>query len=142
MANLRNVYAPHPATERGRGILVGGDALKSMICYCSGRSVFLRSLDNPLEVVVYSEHSYPTTVARFSPNGYWVASGDSFGNVRVWARSSEQDHSLKFEIRALSGSIDDLQWSADSQRIIVSGNGKSAQLVKCFMYDLLFCLCF
>jgi WD40 repeat protein len=73
-------------------------------------------------------------VARFSPNGEWVASGDVSGTVRVWARN--EDRTLRFEIRALSGSIDDLDWSPDGQRIVVCGDGKGSTFVKAFLYDI------
>jgi WD40 repeat protein len=101
--------------------------------YCNGRSVIIRSLANPLNVEIYGEHAYPTTVAKFSPNGEWIASGDVSGQVRIWARNEE--HTLKFEIRALSGSIDDLDWSFDGQRIVVCGDGKGSTFVKAFLWD-------
>ena len=53
--------------------------------YTNGKSVVLRSLRNPMLCDMYTEHGYAATVARFSPNGEWVASGDTAGNVRVWA---------------------------------------------------------
>lgn len=131
MAKLLETLASVPSTERGRGILISGNPKSSSIIYCNGRSVIIRSLVDPLQVEVYGEHGYPVTVARFSPNGEWVASGDVSGTVRVWARNEE--HTLRFEIRALSGSIDDLDWSADGQRIVVSGDGKGSTFVKAFL---------
>lgn len=73
-------------------------------------------------------------MARFSPNGEWVASGDSSGTVRIWARRGP-DHTLKYEFRALSGRIDDLDWSPDGQRIVVAGDGKGKSFVRAFMWD-------
>lgn len=132
MAKLAETFASVPATERGRGILVSGHPKSQLIVYCSGRSVILRSLEDPSKVEVYGEHGYPVTVARFSPNGEWIASGDVSGTVRVWARN--EDRTLKFEIRALSGSIDDLEWSPDGQRIVVCGDGKGSTFIKAFLY--------
>lgn len=83
---------------------------------------------------MYREHPAPVSVARFSPNGEWVASGDAAGNVRIWARSGP-DHTLKYDFRALSGRIDDLDWSPDGQRIVVSGDGKGTTVVRAFMWD-------
>lgn len=134
MAQLAQTFASSPGTERGRGILVAGDLKTSSIIYCNGRSVILRSLKDPSQVEVYGEHGYPVTVARFSPNGEWIASGDVSGTVRVWARNNA-DRTLRFEIRALSGSIDDLDWSPDGQRIVVCGDGKGSTFVKAFLYD-------
>jgi hypothetical protein len=79
---LETTYACLPSTERGRGILVAGDQKSERIAYTNGRTVILRSLENPLDCSIYSEHAYATTVARFSPNGEWVASGDVSGQVQ------------------------------------------------------------
>lgn len=125
-------FACNPATERGRGVLLGGCAKTNVVTYCNGKAVILRSLDDPTKADVYTEHSYATTVARVSPNGEWVASADVSGTVRVWGRREE--HVLKFEIKALNGPVDDLQWSHDGQRIVVSGDSKSS-LVRAFSWD-------
>lgn len=45
---------------------------------------------------------------------------------------------LKNEFRALSGRIDDLQWSHDGMRIVVSGDGKGKSFVRAFMWVLFF----
>lgn len=134
MAELAETHAAVPGTERGRGILVSADPKTPSIVYCNGRTVFIRRLDNPLEVDVYKEHPVPVSVARFSPNGEWVASGDAAGNVRIWARAGPE-HTFKYEYRALSGRIDDLEWSPDGQRIVVSGDGKGKAMVRAFMWD-------
>ncbi|KAK1320752.1 hypothetical protein QJS10_CPA03g00498 [Acorus calamus] len=134
MATLSETYACTPTTERGRGILISGDSRSDSIAYCNGRSVIIRSLRSPLlDASVYADHSYPVTVARFSPNGEWVASADTSGTVRVWGRHG--DCALKNEFRVLSGRIDDLQWSPDGQRIVASGDGKGKSFVRAFMWD-------
>ncbi|KAJ6853590.1 actin-interacting protein 1-2-like [Iris pallida] len=133
MAQMSEIYACAPSTERGRGILISGDPRTDTIAYCNGRSVVLRSLSNPLEAEVYGEHAYAATVARFSPNGEWVASADASGTVRIWGRYG--DRVLKNEFRVLSGRIDDLQWSPDMQRIVASGDGKGKSFVRAFMWD-------
>ncbi|KAK6123070.1 hypothetical protein DH2020_043189 [Rehmannia glutinosa] len=127
MAQLAETYACVPSTERGRGILISGDPKSNSILYCNGRSVIIRYLDRPLEVQVYGEHGYPATVARFSPNGEWIASADVSGTVRIWGTRNE--FVLKKEFRVLSGRIDDLQWSPDCQRIVASGEGKGTSFV-------------
>lgn len=131
MALLEETYAGVPTAERGRGILIAGDPKSNAIAYCNGRSVIIRHLDRPLDVSVYAEHAYPATVARFSPNGEWVASGDASGTVRIWGR--RPDHVLKNEFRVLSGRVDDLQWSPDGLRIVASGDGKGKSFVRAFM---------
>ncbi|KAI9088638.1 hypothetical protein K1719_029752 [Acacia pycnantha] len=133
MANLSETHACAPSTERGRGILISGDPKTNNILYCTGRSVIIRNLDNPLQVSVYGEHGYPVTVARYSPNGEWIASADVSGTVRIWG--THNDFVLKNEFRVLSGRIDDLQWSADCLRIVACGDGKGKSFVRAFMWD-------
>ncbi|KAH6763445.1 transducin family protein / WD-40 repeat family protein [Perilla frutescens var. hirtella] len=133
MAELAETYACVPSTERGRGILISGDAKSNSILYCNGRSVMIRYLDRPLEVKVYGEHAYPATIARYSPNGEWIASADVSGTVRIWG--THNDFVLKKEYRVLSGRIDDLQWSADGGRIVASGDGKGKSFVRAFVWD-------
>ena len=84
---------------------------------------------------MYTDHGYPTTVARFSPNGEWVASADASGTVRIWGRYN--DHVLKNEFRVLTGRVDDLMWSADGLRIVASGDCKGKAFVRAFMWVIL-----
>jgi WD repeat-containing protein 1 (actin-interacting protein 1) len=48
-------------------------------------------------VLVYRGHNHATSVAKFSPSGNWVASGDASGRVRVWAWDNPE-HVLKLEV--------------------------------------------
>ena len=74
---------------------------------------------------MYSEHGYQATVARFHPNGEWVASADVAGHVRVWASHTLGcEPVLKIQHHPLSGAVDDMQWSADGQRIMLCGEGR------------------
>ena len=50
----------------------------------SGKSIFVRSIDDPASCKQYVGHTAQTTVARFSPSGFYIASGDVTGTVRVW----------------------------------------------------------
>ncbi|KAJ7970292.1 66 kDa stress protein [Quillaja saponaria] len=133
MSQLVETYACAPSTERGRGILISGDSKSNSILYTNGRSVVIMNLDNPLQVSVYAEHSYPATVARFSPNGEWIASADVSGTVRIWGTHS--GFVLKKEFKVLSGRIDDLQWSPDGLRIVACGEAKGKSFVRTFMWD-------
>ncbi|KAK8483394.1 hypothetical protein V6N13_090491 [Hibiscus sabdariffa] len=131
--NLLETYACAPSTERGRGILISGNPKTNSILYCNARSVFIRYLDRPLHVAVYGEHSYPVTVARYAPNGEWIASADVSGVIRIWG--THNDFVLKNEFKVLSGRIDDLQWSPDGMRIVACGDGKGKSFVRAFMWD-------
>jgi WD40 repeat protein len=85
--------------------------------------VVIRPISGLEGTIIYSQHAHPTTVARISPSGYYCASADSAGNVRVWDLVGNEQI-LKLEIRALGGRITDLQWDSESKRIGVVGEGK------------------
>lgn len=129
--HLSETYACAPSTERGRGILISGNPKTDTILYCNGRSVLIRYLDKPLHVEFYGEHGYPVTVARYSPNGEWIASADVSGSVRIWG--THNGFVLKNEFKVLSARIDDLQWSPDGLRIVACGDGKGKSFVRAFM---------
>lgn len=50
-------------------------------------------------MLVYRGHNHAASVAKFSPSGNWVASGDASGRVRVWAWDNPE-HVLKLEVCA------------------------------------------
>jgi WD40 repeat protein len=82
----------------------------------------VRSLDDPAVAKQYTQHTATTTVARFAPSGFYIASGDVSGVVRVWdAAGAEQ---TKGEYSIIAGRINDIAWDGDSQRIIAVGDGK------------------
>ncbi|ODQ54063.1 tricorn protease domain 2-containing protein [Saitoella complicata NRRL Y-17804] len=89
----------------------------------SNKSIFLRSLTNPAESIQYDQHTHPTTVAKFSPSGYYVASADASGAVRVWDCAGT-DQILKLETKPIAGALKDLAWDSESKRLIAVGDGK------------------
>lgn len=48
---------------------------------------------------------------------------DGHGKVRIWG-ADNKEHILKNEFQPFAGSIKDLAWTSDNQRIIVGGEGK------------------
>ena len=48
---------------------------------------------------------------------------DQSGKVRIWD-TTQKEHILKNEFQPLGGAIKDINWSDDSQRIAVAGEGK------------------
>ena len=70
----------------------------------------------------YREHAYPVGVAKLSPSGNLIASGDQSGNLRIF--SIDENLSTKLETRVLAGRINDLSWSEDGKFIAVSGEGR------------------
>jgi hypothetical protein len=72
---------PNPTTVRGASVTVNVHPKENRIIYPSGKFIVVRSLDDPNDCFIYRGHAFPTTVAKFSPNGYWVASADTSGKV-------------------------------------------------------------
>ncbi|KAF3923363.1 Beta-TrCP [Orbilia brochopaga] len=119
----QSIWASSPATIRGRPTHLSADPSGTRIAYASNKSIILRSIDSPAESVQYNGHIANTTVARFAPSGYYVASGDEAGTVRVWDCAGE-DMNTKGEYRIISGRINDIAWDSESKRIISVGDGK------------------
>ena len=88
----------------------------------SNKSIFIRSIDDPSRSTQYTAHTAPTTLARFSPSGYYIASGDTTGTVRVWDCTT--NYNTKGTYQLISGRINDLAWDGDSARIIAVGDGR------------------
>ncbi|KAL8740700.1 MAG: hypothetical protein Q9190_006630 [Brigantiaea leucoxantha] len=115
-------WAASPSTTRGQPTQLSADPKGERLAYANNKSVFLRSIDEPAISTQYTAHTNATTVARFSPSGYYVASGDVSGTVRVWDCVGEG--ATKGEYHIISGRINDLCWDGDSARIIAVGEGK------------------
>jgi len=75
--------APLPPTERGKPFVLGGDPKGNNFIYCSGHSVVIRDINNPSISDIYTEHATKTTVAKYAPSGYYIASADKSGKVRA-----------------------------------------------------------
>ncbi|QPG74660.1 hypothetical protein FOA43_001992 [Brettanomyces nanus] len=134
MSISRTLTIPaNPSTSRGIPVHLTYDAKSDRIAYASGKCIYLRSVKEPSSCIQYPGHNYTTTVATFAPSGFYVASGDESGNVRVWDCASD-DLILKGEYQILSGRINDIAWDADSKRIVAVGDGKE-RYGHCFTYD-------
>lgn len=117
------IWAPAPSTARSRTTHLSYDIKSNRLAYPSGKSIFIRQLDNPTESIQFVQHNYSTTVAKFAPTGNYIASGDESGLVKIWDAIGE-DLILKGEYQILNGPINDITWDSDSKRIIAVGNGK------------------
>ncbi|KAI5860144.1 WD40 repeat-like protein [Durotheca rogersii] len=119
---IEKILAASPVTTRGQPTQLSTDPKGERLAYASGKSVFVRSIDDPSNSKQYTGHTAQTTVARFSPSGFYVASGDVSGTVRVW--DSTEAVNTKGEYSIISGRINDIAWDGDSQRIIAVGDGR------------------
>jgi len=122
-ATLVKTLAPLPQTTRGYGIHVsttakGGD----YIFYGVGKIVVQRSLADPSNSQVFSEHKSKVNVARVSPNGALVASGDEEGKVIIWEITPGVWGKVKNTI-AINSNVLDIDWSDDNKKIVAVGAG-------------------
>ncbi|KAI8633740.1 WD40 repeat-like protein [Xylariaceae sp. FL1651] len=138
---IEKTFAASPVTARGQPTQLSTDAEGKWIVYASGKSIFVRSIDEPSDSKQYTEHTAQTTVARVSPSlvkvhgqvEYTIASGDVSGQVRVWVLTND-GIKTKLEHPAFSGRINDIAWDGDARRIIAVGDGRE-QFGKCFTSD-------
>jgi len=91
--------------------------------YCVGNSVVNRSTKDWTDAYLYQEHQVETTVARYAPSGFYIASCDKAGKCRIWDTVNDE-HILKNEYPIIAGPILDLQWDGESKRIIAVGDGR------------------
>ncbi|KAK6761036.1 hypothetical protein RB195_022197 [Necator americanus] len=117
------VFASLPQTKRGFPTVLGSSPKGDKITYCNGNSVFIVNIENVTDVDIYTEHPVPTTVAKMSPSGFYIASGDTAGNIRIWD-TTQATHILKATYQVFSGSVRDIAWNDDSKRVAVVGEGR------------------
>uniref|UniRef100_U5EL22 Actin-interacting protein 1 n=1 Tax=Corethrella appendiculata TaxID=1370023 RepID=U5EL22_9DIPT len=117
------IYATLPRTQRGQPLVLGGDPKGKNFLYTNGHSVIIRNIENPEIADIYTEHSCQVNVAKYSPSGFYIASGDQSGKIRIWD-TVNKEHLLKNEFQPIGGPIKDIAWSADSQRIVIVGEGR------------------
>ncbi|XP_011301844.1 actin-interacting protein 1 [Fopius arisanus] len=117
------IFAALPRTQRGTPLVLGGDPKGKSFLYTNGNSVIIRNIDNPAIADIYTEHSCAVNVAKYSPSGFYIASGDQSGKIRIWD-TVNKEHILKNEFHPIGGPIKDIAWSPDSQRMVVVGEGR------------------
>ncbi|KAF9443022.1 WD40 repeat-like protein [Macrolepiota fuliginosa MF-IS2] len=116
------LFPSNPVTARGAATRIS--SWKDKVVYTNGKTVIIRDLSkSSTGAVTYLGHVHNATVARFSPSGYYCASADVNGTVRIWDTVGE-DQALKGEYKVISGRINDLAWDGESKRIIAVGDGR------------------
>merc|ERR1711991_1195106 len=122
-ATLRNIYAPVPFTTRGESVSINADPKGEKMLYTCGKPVVIRDIEEPANADLYQQHVANATAATYAPSGFYVASGDESGKLRIWD-TVNAEHILANEFPVLSGKIHDIAWSGDSERIVVVGDGR------------------
>ncbi|XP_049894438.1 WD repeat-containing protein 1 [Epinephelus moara] len=119
----KHVFASLPQMERGVAKVIGGDPKGNNFLYTNGKCVIIRNINNPAIADIYTEHAHTVTVAKYAPSGFYIASGDVSGKIRIWD-TTQKEHLLKYEYTPISGRIKDIAWTEDSKRIAVVGDGR------------------
>uniref|UniRef100_UPI00398EB143 WD repeat-containing protein 1 n=1 Tax=Pristiophorus japonicus TaxID=55135 RepID=UPI00398EB143 len=120
---LSKVFASLPQVERGVSKVIGGDPKGINFLYTNSKSVIIRNIEHPGIADIYTEHAHQVQVAQYAPSGYYIASGDISGKIRIWD-TTQKEHLLKYEYQPFSGVIKDICWSGDNQKVAVAGEGK------------------
>lgn len=85
--------------------------------------IIIRDAKNLKECIFYDEHKSDTTCVKFSPNGYWAASGDARGHVNVWDPVGKE-HITRNSYEICNGEVKDIAWSLDNNKVCAVGMGK------------------
>ncbi|KAK0140901.1 WD repeat-containing protein 1 [Merluccius polli] len=109
--------------ERGVAKVLGGDPKGNNFLYTNGKTVVIRNIDNPSIADIYTEHPLQVTVAKYAPSGFYIASGDVSGKIRIWD-TTQKEHLLKYEYQPIAGKVRDIAWTEDSKRMAVVGEGR------------------
>ncbi|KAJ2753629.1 WD40 repeat-like protein, partial [Coemansia sp. BCRC 34490] len=120
---VEEYFAPAPATSRGQAVRLSADPEGERFAYANGKTIVIRSFSEPEKAWEYTGHTATTTVARFAPSGYYVASGDAAGHVRIWDAKGE-DHNLKSQFQPIGGRVNDIAWDGESQRVMAVGEDR------------------
>jgi len=131
--SLKKTFAALPVTTRGKALVINGDPKGKNFLYCNGKNVFIRNISDTSECDIYSQHSKDASVAKYSPSGYYIASGDSSGKIRIWD-TVNAEHILKHEYSPLSGIVRDIDWTMDNTKILIVGEGRET-FGKAIMWD-------
>uniref|UniRef100_A0A4W5MZD4 WD repeat domain 1 n=1 Tax=Hucho hucho TaxID=62062 RepID=A0A4W5MZD4_9TELE len=118
-----HIFASLPQMERGVAKVLGGDPKGNTFLYTNGKSVIIRNINNPAIADIYTEHPHQVTVAKYAPSGFYIASGDVSGKIRIWD-TTQKEHLLKYEYQPFGGKIKDIAWTEDSKRIACVGEGR------------------
>lgn len=115
---------PLPKTRRGYGTPINVHPATAQYIYCSGKTVVIRSLDDDLANIVFTEHKADASIGKISPCGVWVCSGDVEGTIIIWRLV---DQIVKYTYN-INKSVLDVDWDADSQRVAVVGDGSTGKV--------------
>ncbi|RCK62436.1 Actin-interacting protein 1 [Candida viswanathii] len=126
-----SIAVPQPSTQRGQATHISYDPKHERLAYVNGKSIIVRPVDfrSTSPTIVFSKHIFPTTAVKFSPSGFYIASGDESGQIKIWDVSPKQEPTfeqpiIKSEFQVMSGPIRSIAWDADNSRIIAVGQGK------------------
>ncbi|RHZ52609.1 hypothetical protein Glove_460g59 [Diversispora epigaea] len=129
----KSIYACTPSTIRGKTVKLGLDPKGQNFLYTNGKTVIIRNIAKPEIATEYTGHSANATVAKYSPSGYYIASGDIHGNVRIWD-TTQAEHILKNEVKVIAGRINDIDWDSENKRLIAVGEGRE-RYGRAFFFD-------
>ncbi|RLV95205.1 Actin-interacting protein 1 [Spathaspora sp. JA1] len=126
------ITVPQPSTSRGTASHISYDSVNQRLAYVNGKSIIVRPVDfkSSAPVICFSKHIHNTTAVSFSPSGFYIASGDESGQIKIWDTSISDDTTkfeqptIKSEFQIMAGPIRSIAWDGENSRIIAVGQGK------------------
>merc|ERR1712110_1053688 len=88
----------NPTVHRGQSCQLTASPDGTQILYPAGNNIIIRNIENPSTCTIYAEHGKPTSVARYSPNGQWVASADTCGKLKIWNPNQEETLTIRLNM--------------------------------------------
>ena len=118
---------PAPNSARGKVTKLGVSPDGKTVLYGTRFACVMRQIYEPTGQL-FMEHTSPVTVARMSPNGVYVATGDDGGQVKVWWLKNQK---VVRDFKGVAGSVVDLAWGDDGKKLAIVGRsrGKKGKLV-------------
>eukprot|EP00760_Papus_ankaliazontas_P021544 PhM_4_TR18709/c0_g1_i1/m.7854 len=114
-----------PNTTRGTPCRIGVDPKGTYVAYGAGNAVVFRYLDGTGKIEVAPHHQSAVTAVTIAQNGVMGASGDKDGKVSIWV-ASKANHLESFSSKPFGGSVSDIAFNEDGQRVLAVGDGKSS----------------
>ena len=123
------IVSSHPTTERSYRSTICVLPESTIILYPNGTRVVLNDIA-ARQQRSFMGHKAPVTAVAVHPKGYWVASGDSKGKLKIWAPKHE---TMMVDNEIEIGPVSSLSFNVDGSKLLIGcRNSKTAV----YLYDL------
>jgi WD40 repeat protein len=114
------------AKDRTYGSLTFSPDGSLLLTPCGSAGVYLWDVRDAKPKHILQHSGYFTRSALFSPDGKWIVTGGWDGTTRIWNAASGEGRATLTG----TGSVDGLQYAADSELLVICTGGKEVLLAK------------